>query len=168
MSWFDGVPAAALTLGPPGDYAIANNNGTALTTLLATASGNNFYLPTVPVGFWQFGRTGATLFAHLAGTMTSSSSTGTITVNIGFNATASTAGGTAAPTTTAIYQSPALVQTSTAAGLGWEVDLKILTRTAGIGSSATSTSLMSFGIFSSGTLQQCGNVLAQPVSTIDA
>lgn len=167
MTWFDGVPAAALSIGPPADFAIAQNNGTAQTQLMVGATGN-FYLPAVPAGFWQIGRQGQMLLCHLAGTMTSSSSTGTITINVGFNSSAATAGGTAIPASTAVFQSPALVQTATTAGLGWEVDLKFVTRSVGYGTSATSTSLMTFGIFSSGALQQCGNALAQPVNTLDA
>jgi hypothetical protein len=167
VSWFDGVPAYAFSVGPPADYTLAQNNGTAQTQLLVTASGN-FYLPQIPAGFWQLGKPGQAVFLHLAGTMTSNSATGTITINVGLNSAAATAGGTAIPATTAIWQSPALVQTVTTAGLGWEVDLRSYTRAVGYGTSATSTSLQTVGIFSSGTLQQVGNALAQPITNIDA
>lgn len=166
MSWADGVPIAVLNAGPPSDFAVGLNNGTAQTQLLVGATGN-FYLPTVPAGFWQFGKPGQALITHLAGTMTSANNPGTITINVGFNATASTAGGTAIPASTSIYQSKPLILTSTTAGLGWEVDLRTYTRSTGWGTTGTSTSLQTQGIFSWSTAQQCGNDIAQPVVTID-
>lgn len=167
MTWFDGVPAWGFSVGPPADYPVAQNNGTAQTQLLVGASGN-FYLPQVPAGFWQQGQQAAAAFLHLSGTMTSANNPGTITINVGLNSSASTAGGTAIPANTGIYQSPALILTSTTAGLGWEVDLKMYTRGTGYGTSATSTSVQTAGIFSWSTAQQCGNALAQPVTNIDA
>lgn len=167
MTWFDGVPATGFSIGPPADYAVALNNGTAQTQLLVGATGN-FYLPQIPGGFLQQGKPGQAVFLHLSGTMTSANNPGTVTINIGLNATAATAGGTAIPASTSIYQSKPLILTSTTAGLSWEVDLKAYTRAVGYGTSAVSTSMQSTGIFSWSTAQQCGNDITQPVTTIDA
>lgn len=167
MSWFDGVPAALLQAGPPANFAAANAASTAAQSICVGASAN-FYLPFIPVGFWQMGREGQLLIAHLTGLVTSSSTSTTATITVGVNSTAATAGGSSAPTTTVLYTSPALTMTSTTANLGWEVDLKILNRGTGYGTTATATSLFTSGIFSWSTAQQCGNATAQPITNIDA
>lgn len=165
MSWNDGVPAAALSTGPLSSFAAAAAASTSAQSLVVGATGD-FYLPVVPAGFVQPGKPGQLLIGQLAGVCTMSTTSTTMTVTVGLNSSAATAGGSTAPTTTALF-SAVVTPGVTTANIGWMVNLWANVRVSGYGTTSVSTSLMTSGVLSVAGVQSATNATAQPVSTID-
>ena len=159
MSWYDGVPATLLYAGPPQDYPAAAAASTGVQSLVTGASGG-FSQASVPVGFWQQGKTGQLVLGHLAGKVTGQASATTATVAVGL---VSTAGSIASGTT--LFTAPAWTVTSLT-NVAWELDFKLVARTVGYGTTTVSTTLSISAVASFTTTQAL--VAPATVTTIDA
>ena len=162
MSFVSGSQTELLWSGPSASYAAVSAVSSSAQFLLTGGTGA-FEQPFIPANFWTMGRRNQRARITLAGLLTGQSSATTAILTVGL----ATAFNTATPGTGggALCASTAAIVTSFTA-VGWRMDVDILSRNVGYGTTSVSTSLLSDGIFQVSTAQ----TTAAPtlLSTVDA
>lgn len=162
MSFISGSQAELVWAGPSASYGAVNAVSSSAQFLMTGATGA-FEQPLIPANFFQMGRRNQAARICLGGVLTGQGSATTAILTVGLatapnTATPGTGGGT-------LCASAAATVTSLSA-VGWRMDVDILTRNVGYGTTSVSTSLLSDGIFQVAGVQ----TTAPPtlLSTIDA
>jgi hypothetical protein len=163
MSFLSGTQMEEIWSGPSVSYTQQAAASAAAQFLMPGASGA-WEQPYIPANFWQMGTRKQRARIELAGTMGSTGGTATTVIltvgltNLPNTATLGNGGG-------ALCASTAITITSLAAGTGWRFKADLLTRNVGYGVSSVSTSLLTDGEVSIGTLG--ASAPATLLSTID-
>ena len=164
MSFISGTQTELVWSGPSVSYAAVNAASSSAQFLLAGATGA-FEQPFIPANFWQMGRRNQRARISMAGVLNSTGGTATTAImTVGL----ATAPNTATPGTGggALCASSAVTVTSFAASTGWRLDVDMLSRNVGYGTTSVSTSLLSDGLFQVNAVQ--GSAAPTLLSTVDA
>ena len=163
MSFVSGTQTELLWSGPSVSFPAAAAASSAAQFLMTGGTGA-YEQPFIPANFWQMGRRNQRARIELAGVLNSTGGTATtaiMTVGLAtaFNTTTPGTGGGV------LCASTAVTVTSFAANTGWRIDVDMLSRSVGYGTTSVSTSLLSDGLFQVGAVQ--GAAPPTLLSTID-